>query len=67
MTKPDPRRKKRTTKPYTTGFPCPTCKGVRLFVISMRRPVKGAIVRYRECAICGHRIKTVERAEFKTS
>lgn len=44
------------------GFACPECSGVRLFVYRTRRPARGLVVRYRECAACGFRVVTEERA-----
>lgn len=45
------------------GFRCPTCQGVRAFVVlKTHRPAPGVVVRYQRCTACRTRIKTEERA-----
>ncbi len=60
--KPTPKAKQpRSRHPYLKGFPCPTCVGVRLHVVATTRRIRGLIVRYRKCSVCGHKVKTEER------
>lgn len=51
------------TKPVRVrGITCPHCVKSRLLVLSTKRPMRGLVVRYRMCSVCGHRVYTEERA-----
>lgn len=53
-TKPKP-------KPTMKGFSCPECRGLRLHVSHVVRPMPGLIVRYRKCTVCEYQVVTEER------
>ena len=42
------------------GLFCPDCGGVRLTVVSSRRPCPGVKIRYRKCSACGVNLTTRE-------
>lgn len=46
--------------PNPMGLYCPDCRGVRLTVVSSKRPCPGVKVRYRRCSACGLRLTTRE-------
>lgn len=43
------------------GFYCPSCRGHRLSVTTVKRPCPGLVVRYRRCTACGAKLITEER------
>lgn len=46
--------------PNPKGLYCPSCRGVRLTVISSKKPAPGIKIRYRRCGACSHRFSTRE-------
>ncbi len=55
-----PRHKSEEDSPH--GFKCPTCD-IMLTVIRTKRVGKGVVRRVRECSVCGHLQRTVERTD----
>lgn len=55
-----PRKKCEEDSPH--GFKCPEC-GITLAVIRTKRVGKGIVRRVRECPVCGHLQRTVERTD----
>lgn len=45
------------------GIYCPDCRGVRLFVLYVKRPCPGRCVRYLICSTCDTRIKSTEKVD----
>jgi transcription elongation factor Elf1 len=43
------------------GLTCPACEGRKLYVVSVKKIMRGALKRYRQCRACGHKMKTIER------
>lgn len=48
----------------SSGLRCPSC-GARGLRVLNTHPYPERIVRYRECEACGHRLKSVEKIDFK--